>query len=422
MGSLALKILAEHAGLKRVEPGDVVVAKVDAVMVNDVTGPLAVKVLEEAGASCMVEVGRRRTRIYVVLDHYAPAHNWDAANAHKALRAFASKAGAALFDVGEGVAHQVLAEGLVKPGELVVGADSHTTTYGALAAFSMGVGSSEAAYAMATGELWFKAPEPAYVELRGSFEPPVAGKDLALKLLSVLGSSGALQKALEFYGEGSSWLSVPDRLTVANMMVEAGADVALFQYDEKLSSWLSKHGVALEELWSSLKVEPDSDPFLEVELRELEPLVAAPPLPSNVKPVADLEGTPVDQVFIGSCTNGRFEDFEAAARVLRGMKARARLVLVPASKRVLLQLLESGLLKTFLEAGAVVGPPGCGPCFGAHMGVAGDGEAVVSTANRNFPGRAGPPSAKVFLASPYTAAAAAVEGQLTDPRRLLRGR
>uniref|UniRef100_A0A7J3ZKH3 3-isopropylmalate dehydratase large subunit n=1 Tax=Fervidicoccus fontis TaxID=683846 RepID=A0A7J3ZKH3_9CREN len=417
MGSLALKILARHANKARIEPGEIVVARVDRVMVNDVTGPLALKVLEETGAESLV--GSSNVKVYIVLDHYSPAHNWDSANAHRMLRAFASRTDSVLFDVGAGVAHQILCEGIVRPGELVVGADSHTITYGGISVFATGIGSSEAAYAMVTGELWFKAPEPLYVKVDGSLRPGIAEKDLALHVLSKLGADGALYRSVEFYGRGLKSLGVPGRLAVANMMVEAGAKTALFPFDEATMEWLVRHGVEPRIQWHDLTVEPEGYEDLHVDLNQLEPMVSIPPSPANVKPVSDVEGVPVDQVFIGSCTNGRYEDFVAAARIIRGRRLKSRLVIVPASQTVLRCLVETGLLKVFVDAGAVIGPPGCGPCFGAHMGVIGDGEVLVSTANRNFPGRVGPLTAKVYLVSPYTAAAAAVTGYITDPRPLL---
>jgi len=417
VGSLALRILAEHSGVGAVEPGEIVYARVDKVMINDVTGPMALSVLADADAEDLVNP--EKVEVHVVMDHYSPPHNWDSANAHRRLRDFARKHRCVLHDVGSGVAHQLLAEGIVKPGDLVVGADSHTLTYGALSSFATGIGSSEAAYAMATGELWFKAPEPLYVEVRGRFHAGVTGKDLALYLLKVLGPVGALYRSVEFVGSSLRHVSMPDKLTVANMMVEAGAKTAIFPYDDVTEYWLRMHGVMPERMWRELTLDPGGPADIEVDLSELEPLIAEPPMPTRVRRVTDLEGTEVDLVFVGSCTNGRYEDMVALARLLKGRRVRTRLIVIPASVKVLKQMTSEGVLNTLLEAGAVIGVPGCGPCFGAHMGVAGDGEVVVSTANRNFPGRAGPPTAKVYLASPYTAAAAALTGRITDPRPLL---
>jgi len=414
MESLALKMLSKHSEEENVEPGDIVYAKVDKVMVNDVTGALALKILSETGAEKLV--GKRKTETYVVFDHYSPAHNWDAANAHAKLRLFSRKYGCKLFDVGYGIAHQLLVEGMVKPGELIVGADSHTITYGALASFSTGIGSSEAAYVMVTGELWFKAPEPLFVKITGNFGIGVAAKDLALHLLKEFGSEGALYRSVEFFGEGLRNLDVNDRLTVSNMMVEAGAKTAIFPYDNETEAWLRKYSVNIRDEWKELKIEARNKGDMSVDLATIEPLISAPPKPTNVKHVGDLEGTPVDQVFVGSCTNGRFKDMVALARIVKGKRVKTRLIVIPASINILKHMINEGILNILVEAGAIVGVPGCGPCFGAHMGVLGEGEVMVSTANRNFPGRAGPPSAKVYLASPYTAAVAAITGQITDPR------
>ncbi len=419
MNSLALKILAKHVvEAETLEPGGLVYAKVDKVMVNDVTGPIALNVLKETDAEKLVN--ERKVKAYAVLDHYSPPHNWDAANAHIKLRKFTRQHGCVLFDVGSGIAHQLLVEGIVKPGELIVGTDSHTITYGALAAFATGIGSSEAAYVMATGELWFKVPEPLYVRLIGKFKPGVVSKDLALYLLGEMGTEGALYCSVEFFGEGLKSLDLSDRLTVANMMVEAGAKTAVFPYDSETERWLLSYGVKPDKKWKELKLEPNIEANMEVDLSNIEPLISEPPMPTRVRHVADLEGTLVDQVFVGSCTNGRYKDILILARLLKGKKAKTRLIVIPASIRILKRIAYEGILSILIEAGAIIGMPGCGPCFGAHMGVLGNYEVMVSTANRNFPGRAGPPSAKVYLASPYTAAAAAITGTITDPRPLIK--
>lgn len=418
MNSLALKILANHVENKKVEPGDLVYAKIDKVLVNDVTGPIALKVLRETNAEKLVNSEKVRT--YIVLDHYSPAHNWDAARAHSELRNFACKYSCELYDAGSGIAHEILVEGVVKPGELVVGADSHTITYGALAVFATGIGSTEAAYVMATGKLWFKAPEPLYVKLTGKLKLGITGKDLALRLLRTLGPEGALYCSVEFIGDGLENIELHDRLTVTNMMVEAGAKTAIFPYDSKTESWLLSYGVNPDKRWKDLKTDFNVEANIEVDLSALEPLISEPPMPTRVKHVSDLEGVEVDQVFVGSCTNGRYEDILILARLIKGRKAKTRLIVIPASLRILKRMIYEGILSILLEAGAIIGVPGCGPCFGAHMGVIGEGEVMVSTANRNFPGRAGPPNAKVYLASPYTAAAAALTGKITDPRSLIK--
>jgi len=416
LDSLVLKILANHTEADIIEPGDIIYAKIDKVLINDVTGPMALQILAETGAEKLVS--SKKVQIHIALDHYSPAHNWDSANAHRELRTFANKHNCILHEVGSGIAHQLLVEGIIKPGELIVGADSHTTTYGALATFATGIGSSEAAYVMATGKLWFKVPEPLYIKINGKFSIGVAGKDLALYLLKILGPTGALYRSIEFMSSNLEHIGIHDRLTVSNMMVEAGAKTAIFPYDNNTKIWLQRHGITPNKSWKKLSLEPNTKADIEINLSTLEPLIAEPPMPTKIKHVSDLEGTEVDQVFFGSCTNGRYEDMKILAKFLKGRKAKTRLIVIPASIRILRRMTSEGILTILLDAGAVVGVPGCGPCFGAHMGVAGDHEVVVSTANRNFPGRAGPPTAKIYLTSPYTAAATAITGKITDPRPL----
>lgn len=422
-GSLAARILEKHAVEKpgeNLEPGDIVVVEADALLVNDVTGLLMLRVLEETGAGEVVDCRRGKPLVVLAFDHYSPAPTAAAATGHKRLREFARRLGCRVWDVGYGVMHQAAVEELVEPGWLVLGADSHTITYGALSAYATGIGSTEAAYVMATGRLWLRVPEPFHVKLVGSMPFMVTGKDLALRLLGFFGGDGAIGRSVEFYGPGLAELTVADRLTVANMMVEAGAETALFPFDTVAASWYqSQRGREPPGEASTLEAvpEPGADP-LEIVLDTLEPMVAKPPAPYNTAPVAEVEGVEVDQVFIGSCTNGRYEDLEAAARILKNRKAKTRLIVAPASRRVYEKALKTGVLAVLHEAGAVIAPPGCAACFGAHMGVAGEEEVVVSTSNRNFPGRMGPPSARVYLASPYTAAAAAATGRIVDPRSL----
>ena len=416
MASMAEKILASHVveGPGSPGPGDVVTARVDAVFMNDVTALLAIKVLREAGAEGLVDC--RRVPGVIVFDHYAPAPTARIAWNHRVMREFAAKHGCRLYDVGEGIMHQIAVEELVKPGMLVVGADSHTITYGAVGVFATGVGSTEAAYALATGTLWFRVPEPLYYRLRGRLGEMVTGKDLVLSLLGELGGSGAIYRSVEFLGDTEA-LPMSDRLTVANMMVEAGAKTAFFPVDRVAVEWLGERAAGA----AGLAPEPEpGDDVRDVELDKVEPMVAKPFAPFNAAPVEEVEGTEVDMVFIGSCTNGRYEDLLAAARVLKGRRVHpgTRLIVTPASKRVYMRALREGVIERLLEAGAVVTPPGCGACFGAHMGVAADGEVVVSTSNRNFPGRMGGAKAMVYLASPYTAAAAAAAGRIVDPRSL----
>lgn len=418
MESITAKILARASGKERVEPGEVVVARVNKVMIHDVTGPIALDVLEELKATIP-----RPDNLYVFLDHYSPAPTISAANIHRRFRRFfAQYPGVKFFDVGEGVCHQVMAEGNVLPGEVVVGADSHTTTYGALAAFATGIGSTEAAYAMLKGELWFKVPEPLFIKLSGSLPRHAFGKDVILHVLSITGQDGANYKAMEFLGPGLKSLSMSDRLTIANMSVEGGAKNCIFPLDEVLIEYLNSFGLSVElDKLGYLKEPKNANPEISVELDKLEPMVARPPSPADAVPVREVEGERIDMAFIGSCTNGRYEDLLIAARMLKGRKVAkdVRLVVTPASKRVLLKAVEDGIVKILLDAGAVITTPGCGACFGGHLGVAGDGEVVISSSNRNFVGRMGSPKARIFLASPATVAASAIEGHIADPRRYL---
>lgn len=416
--SLTLRILARASGKRKVEVGETVVARVDKVVIHDVTGPIALDIVENL-----------RTRVpdpekvYIFLDHYSPPPSIPASNIHRRFRVFTKESGIRnFFDVGEGVCHQVMVEGLVKPGEVVVGADSHTTTYGALSAFATGIGSSEAAYAMLTGKLWFKVPEPLYVRVVGTMPEYVCGKDLILSLLGVLGQEGANYRALEFAGPGLKSLSMSDRLTIANMSVEAGAKNAIFPLDDASIKYLESFSLSLDlGNLEYLKLFEVENPHYTVDLRTLEPMVAKPHSPANVARVGDVEGTRIDMAFLGSCTNGRYEDIAVAARILKGRRVSrdVRLIVTPASKRVFMKSLEDGLVQILAESGAIITPPGCGACFGANLGVVGDDEVVISSSNRNFVGRMGSPKAKIYLASPATVAASALEGYITDPRPFL---
>ena len=426
MASLAQRIIEEHAVEKPRDglgPGDIAVVEPDAVLVNDVTGLLALRVLEETGADRLVGCRRQRPRIVIAFDHYSPAPTAATATGHRRLRLFARERGCTLWDVGYGVMHQAAVEELVEPGWLVLGADSHTITYGAISVFSTGIGSTEAAYAMATGRLWLRVPEPLYVRLEGRLPEGVTGKDLVLRLLGVLGGDGAIYRSVEFHGPGVAALPVSDRLTVANMMVEAGAKTALFPFDETAAEWYrATRGREPPREAKRLQVEPEPGAdSLELDLGETGPMVAKPPAPYNVAPVEEVEGLEVDQVFIGSCTNGRYEDYVAAARILKGRRVKdgVRCIAVPASRKVYERLLRNGIIDILVEAGCFVAFGTCGPCIGAHLGLLGEGEVAVSTTNRNFTGRMGHKESKVYLASPATAAAAAVTGRITDPRELL---
>ncbi len=418
VNSITARILARASGKDRVEVGETVVAKVDKVMIHDVTGPIALDIIDDLKAGIPSP-----ENLYVFLDHYSPSPSISASNIHRRFRIFAKTHKVAnFFDVGEGVCHQVMVEGVVRPGEVVVGADSHTTTYGALAAFATGVGSTEAAYAILTGKLWFKVPEPLHVRLEGTLPSYVNGKDVVLSILGVLGQEGANYRALEFGGPGLRALSMSDRFTIANMSVECGAKNAVFPIDDITVNYLEEFGILPNSSsLSYLKPYEVESPHLTLNLDALEPMVAKPHSPANVVPVSDVEGVRVDTAFIGSCTNGRYEDLLIAAKILKGRRVSkdVRLVVTPASRRVLVRALQDGLIKILLDAGAVVTPPGCGACFGGHLGVAGDDEVVISSSNRNFVGRMGSPKARIYLASPATVAASALEGCITDPRHYL---
>jgi 3-isopropylmalate/(R)-2-methylmalate dehydratase large subunit len=410
------RILARASGLREVSAGDYVTAKVDLAMFHDLTGPLTINAFREIG----VEKVWDPEKIVVVFDHLIPANTVETAELHKQVRSFVKQQGIKHFyDVGRGgVCHQVVVEnGHVKPGDLVVGADSHTCTYGAVGAFATGVGSTDMAAALATGELWFKVPAAIKVEAKGVFGKYVTAKDLILKVIGELTSDGASYMGLEFTGDAVQRMSVDGRMTLCNMAVEAGAKAGLVPPDEVTVKYLGLRGFNPE-----LFDEGDApyERVLHVDVEGLQPQVAVPPHVDDVKPVSEVRGTPVDQVFIGSCTNGRIEDLRVAAEIMKGRKVHkdVRAIIIPASNKVFLQALNEGLVETFLEAGAVVANPNCGPCLGGHMGLLASGETCLSTSNRNFIGRMGSSKARIYLASPATAAATALKGRITDPREL----
>jgi 3-isopropylmalate/(R)-2-methylmalate dehydratase large subunit len=402
MATTAEKILAKASEAKRVEPGEFVVANVDFVFAHDGTAPLMIDVIREFGVTTL----KLASKSALFIDHAAPSPSVQSSILHKKMREFAACYGIKLYDVGEGVCHQVVMDyHLAQPGDVVVGADSHTTIHGVTGAFAVGVGSTDAAFALATGRLWFKVPESIKVTFKGKLGLGVFSKDIALALLKELGTDGASYMAIEYHDELSPKLSQSSRATISNLSAEMGAKAAIFPVDP---------------------FTPDRDAtyFREIDLEcsRLEPLVANPPLPSNVVPVSDVESIEVNEVFIGSCTNGRLEDLEIAAMILKGKNVRegVRCVVIPASRKVYEKALENNIIETLVKAGCVIGPPTCGPCVGAHMGLLGPEETALSTANRNFTGRMGDPSAKIFLASPGTAAATALEGKIADPRKYLR--
>ncbi|MDI6870209.1 MAG: 3-isopropylmalate dehydratase large subunit [Bacillota bacterium] len=411
--TIAEKILSRASGTDA-HAGDLVVADLDFIMGQDGTSPLAIKAFRAMNGSRVADPAR----VAMVIDHSAPSPNEGVSALHALMREFAQEQGIHFFDVGEGVCHQLVPErGHAVPGDLVIGADSHTTTYGALNAFSTGVGSTDLAAAMLTGKLWFRVPETFRVTCRGKLPAGVYAKDLVLYLAGRLTADGATYMALEFAGEAVSDLSVEGRFTLSNMAVEMGAKAGLVACDDKTLAWIKEHSSR-----EPRPANPDPDAVYardeEFDVNELVPQVAKPHTVDNVVPVTEVAGTPVQQAVLGTCTNGRLEDLRLAASILRGRKVHpgVRLIVAPASRRVYLDALADGTLAALVEAGAAVVTPGCGPCVGTHNGVPSDGENVISTANRNFKGRMGNNKAFIYLASPATVAASALAGCIADPR------
>jgi len=414
--TLAEKILSENSG-SDAHAGDIIIARVDLAFLQDGTGPLALRQLEESG----LEQIANPERVVLFLDHAAPSPSLELANDHIILRQFARKSGAQLYDVGEGVCHQLVVESYANPGEVIIGADSHTVTAGALGAFATGMGSTDVAIAIALGRTWLRVPESFNVAVSGGFTKGVYAKDLALHLIGRLGADGATYKSLEFSGEAIANMSMTGRFTLANMAVEAGAKTGLFPTDEVTRAYLESRGRSA--LFRSLRPDPDAkyERAIAIDASSLEPMVSKPHAVDNIALARELTGTKIAQVFIGTCTNGRLDDLAVAAAILSGKRChpKTRLLVAPASREVLREAISAGYIQTLLEAGAVLLPPGCGPCVGVHQGVLGDGEACLSTANRNFRGRMGNPEAHIYLGSPATAAASAIAGEITDPRELV---
>ena len=413
--TMTQKILAAHAGLPSVKAGDLIEAKLDLVLGNDVTTPVAIDVFEKAGFTRVFD----KDRIAIVLDHYTPCKDIKSAQLCKPARDFARKhAITHFYDVGQvGIEHALLPEkGIVGPGEMIIGADSHTCTYGALGAFSTGVGSTDMAAGMAAGENWFKVPSAIKVVLTGKLRPWVSGKDVILHLIGMIGVDGALYKSLEFTGESVSELSMDDRFTIANMAIEAGAKNGIFPVDEKTIEYITGR---VNRPYNVYEADPDAEyeRVVEIDLSALESTVALPHLPSNTKTVREVAGMHIDQVVIGSCTNGRISDLRIAAQILKGRKVAegVRCIVIPATQDIYMQCLTEGLTQTFIEAGCAVSTPTCGPCLGGHMGCMCEGERAVATTNRNFVGRMGHVKSEVILASPAVAAASAVMGCVACP-------
>ncbi|WNY27093.1 3-isopropylmalate dehydratase large subunit [Methanolapillus ohkumae] len=414
--TLAEKIISGRAG-KDVYAGDITLVNVDVTAVQDGTGPLAVQQLEKM--NLVQAANPERTVLFI--DHAAPSPQKDLSNAHQILRTFSKKTGAQLSEAGEGVCHQRLVETYVNPGEVLIGADSHTCTSGALGAFSTGMGSTDVAVGIALGKTWFRVPETFRVNVNGKFQKGVYAKDLILHLIGLIGADGATYKALEFSGPTIENMTMSERFTLANMAVEAGAKAGLFETDEKTRAYLKEHGRGDKYLEIKADKGATYERVIDIDASQLQPTISKPHTVDNTAVVTEIEGTKIDQVFIGTCTNGRIDDLEIAAKILDGKKRHqdTRLIIVPASKDVFLEAVQKGYIETFIKAGAIIMAPGCGPCVGVHEGALADGEACLATQNRNFQGRMGNTEGFIYLGSPATAAATAIYGVITDPRKVI---
>jgi 3-isopropylmalate/(R)-2-methylmalate dehydratase large subunit len=418
--TMTQKILAAHAGLDKVVAGQLIKAKLDMVLGNDVTTPVAVREFEKINMDRVFDT----SKISIVPDHFAPNKDIKSAENCKLIREFAKHHKIKnYFEIGQmGIEHALLPEkGLVVSGDVIIGADSHTCTYGALGAFSTGVGSTDMAVGMAEGEAWFKVPEAIKFILKGKPSKWVCGKDVILHIIGMIGVDGALYESMEYTGDGLNYLSMDDRFTVANMAIEAGAKNGIFEVDDKTIEYVKAHS---NKEYKVFKADEDAAyrKIYEIDLSQIKPTVAFPHLPSNTRTIDEVGKVKIDQVVIGSCTNGRLEDLRTAAEVLRGNKVHpdVRLIIFPATQKIYLEAMREGLIETFIEAGAAVSTPTCGPCLGGHMGILAKGERAIATTNRNFVGRMGHPESEVYLASPAIAAASAITGKISSPEEVLK--
>ncbi len=413
--TMAEKVLARASGKKEVEAGEIVMANIDVAMTHDLTGPLSVEAFQKIGVSEVWDP----EKIVIVFDHQVPADSLDAALNHKIMRKFVKDQKITNFyDVREGVCHQVLPEkGHVVPGEVIVGTDSHTCTHGALGAFSTGIGSTDMSMVFATGKLWFKVPETIKFNIEGQLGYNVYAKDVVLNIIGQIGADGATYKACEFGGETTKELSVSDRMVLCNMAIEMGGKTGLVEPDKKTLDYVNARS---RKSYEVLKGDSDaaSLQIMDINVSDLEPQIACPHNVDNVKGISEVEGTPIDQVFLGSCTNGRIQDLRDAAKILKGKKVsdNIRMLVIPASREVYTKALNEGLMNIFVDAGALVCNPCCGPCLGGHVGLIGPGEVSLSTSNRNFKGRQGSPEGEVYLSSAAVAAASAITGKIENPR------
>ncbi|NMA84324.1 MAG: 3-isopropylmalate dehydratase large subunit [Epulopiscium sp.] len=417
--TMTQKILAAHAGLKEVKAGQLIEANLDLVLGNDITTPVAVTEFNKIGINEVFD----KNKIAIVPDHFTPNKDIKAAEQCKYIREFANeKEIVNFFEVGEmGIEHALLPEkGLVVAGDVVIGADSHTCTYGALGAFSTGVGSTDMAAGMAMGKAWFKVPTAIQFRLTGKLPPWVSGKDVILHIIGMIGVDGALYKSMEFVGDGIANLTMDDRFTIANMAIEAGAKNGIFPVDEKTIEYIKGHSTKPYTVYEADE-DAEYDEVYEIDLSTLRPTVSFPHLPDNTRTIDEVGDITIDQVVIGSCTNGRLDDLRVAAKILKGKKVAkgVRTIVFPATQKIYLDAMREGLLEIFIEAGVAVSTPTCGPCLGGHMGILAKGERAVATTNRNFVGRMGHPESEVYLASPAVAAASALTGKISNPEEIV---
>ena len=415
--TIAEKILSKHSG-RNLSAGDYAICDVDFCFGQDGTSSIIIDRIKELG----IKKVKNRNNFCMVIDHSAPSPSLGVSRVHDKMRRFAREQSVRLFDVGCGVCHQVIPEsGYISPGDLIVGADSHTCTYGALNAFATGMGSTDLAISLATGKNWFRVPETIKIVLKGKLPKGVFAKDIILYIIGKLGANGCTYKAIEISGSAVNNLSMDARFTISNMAIEMGAKCAIFVTDNKTTSWLKKHGAKKKYHTTKADKNAKYQKIYTFDVSKIQPQVAKPHAVDNVSSVNKIKGQRIDEAYLGTCTNGRLEDLKIASKILRGKKIKngIKFIVAPASVEIYLKAIKEGIIKDFLDAGAVVVNPGCGPCVGTHHGVPADGEIVISTANRNFKGRMGNPSAFIYLASPATVAASAIEGKITDPRKYL---
>jgi len=413
------KILAAHAGIEEVHPGQMIKARLDLVLGNDITAPVAIEEFNRIGANRVFD----KSKVAIVPDHFTPNKDIKSAENCKLVREFSRKMEIEnYFEIGQmGIEHALIPEkGLAVPGDVIIGADSHTCTYGALGAFSTGIGSTDMAVGMAAGEAWFKVPGAIKFILKGKPGKWVSGKDIILHIIGMIGVDGALYQSMEYCGDGVGNLSMDDRFAIANMAIEAGAKNGIFEADGKTLEYVSEHSERIPKVFKA-DADAEYNRVIEIDMGEIKPTVAFPHLPENTRSIDEVGDIRIDQVVIGSCTNGRLEDLRMAAKVLKGSKVSSsvRAIIVPATQKIYLEAMKEGLLEIFIEAGAAVSTPTCGPCLGGHMGILAKGERAVATTNRNFVGRMGHPESEVYLASPAVAAASAITGKISTPEEVI---